>query len=161
MIKRVFSKKLASKRGFSLTELLVVLVIMSMTSLAIGIGISSAATAYKNVKAATESSILCSTLVTELSDTLRYATDISSGGGNAVFTHRRYGVDVSVGASSDGKRVLVGTEPVLGESAYSQLTAEAKVTYDGALFTLAITVYDFDGKTKLQDLTLKIAPLAS
>ena len=161
MINRVFSKKIASKRGFSLTELLVVLVIMSITSLAIGVGISSAATAYKDVKAATESSILCSTLAAELSDTLRYATNISPGSGDAVFTHRRYGVDVSVGASPDGKRVLVGNEPVLGESAYSQLNAKAKVTYDGTLFTLAITVYDLNGTTELKDLTLKIAPLAA
>ena len=166
MIKHLLIKKAASKRGFSLSELLIVLLIMTITSMAIAIGISSAARAYRNVRAAAESSILCGTLAAELSDTLRYATDISSGSGSAVFTHRRFGQGVSVETVSTGtnpvkKRVYVGGQEVVSDSAYTELHAGASVTYNGSYFTLVIKVYDFDGKTELRSLNLTVAPLSA
>ena len=151
--------KIASKRGFSLSELLVVLLIMTITAIAIGVGISSAAKAYKDIKAGTESSILCGTLATELSDTLRFATDVSAGGGAAVFTHRRYGQNISVN-TRDG-RVYAGDSPILSDTAYSEFFAEAEATYDGSLFTLIITVFDVDGKAELKTLELAVSPLST
>ena len=161
MIKRLLSKKLVSKRGFSLAELMIVLVIMTVISLAISIGITSAAKSYRDIRAATESSVLCSMLATELSDTLRYATDIqATGAKDAVFTHRRYGIGVSVTSTANG-RVFVGAEPVLSEGSYTQLHATAKVTYNGKVFNVQITVYDYDGTTKINEQSLTIAPLSA
>ena len=161
IVKRAVDKT-AAKRGFSLSELMIVLVIMAVISMAIAIGISSAAQSYRDIKTATESSMLCSALVAELSDTLRYATDIQSGsGGDAVFTHRRYGVGVSVKPSSDGKKVVVGGKPVLSDSAYTGLFASAKVTYSGTMFTLIIKVFDYDNKTELRSETLNITPITA
>ena len=160
MMKRLLLKKAVSKRGFSLSELLVVLLIMTITSMAIAVGISSAASSYRKVRAGAESSILCSTLAAELSDALRYATDIKSGSGEtAVFTHLRYGQNVSV--STTNGRVYVGNKDVLSDNVYTELNASAAATYNGSYFTLVIKVFDFDKTTELKALNLTIAPVSA
>lgn len=150
-------KKMRAKRGFSLAELMIVLLIMSIASIAIAVGISSAAKVYKEIRASSEANVLCGTLATELSETLRFATDISQSGSDAVFTYPRFGKNVSI-STRDG-RIYVGDNPVLSDGAYMQLTAEASASYAASLFTLNIKVFDYDGDTVLSELTLTISPI--
>ena len=77
---RKFFKKLKKRSGFSLTELLVTVIILSLMSAVAAQGIASAYNVtYKNVDAS-NAQVLLSTAMTELRSELGYATDISVNG---------------------------------------------------------------------------------
>jgi prepilin-type N-terminal cleavage/methylation domain-containing protein len=148
-------QKLKSKRGFSLSEMLMVLLIMSLVGAAIGVGISAGARAYIDVTDSSEASILCSTLATELMDELRFAQDIQTGTDDALtsYTSQKWGTNVAI-AAADG-RVTIGGKQILDEEAYTGLQATATVTYTGGLFHVTIDVSRAGGAT-LQSTTFQI-----
>lgn len=74
---RVFKtmrKKLKSKRGFTLVELLASLMIVVMMSLMMSVGVSVGASVQRESAFVAQSDMLSSTINTALSDVLRYAT---------------------------------------------------------------------------------------
>lgn len=132
-------RKLRSKRGFTLSELLVTMAVMALVGVAVAAGISSAGKALNTITASSEASVLSSTLALELSDELRFAGNISGGADGITFDSTRFGKGVKV-ESSDG-RVTVGGMPILGEKAYTGLRADAQVSYSGGSFHVTITIF--------------------
>lgn len=153
----MIKKKLASKRGFSLSEVLVTLAIMSLVGVAIGLGISAAGEAYNNITTGSNAEMLCTTLATELADELRFAEEISTGGNRLTFTSRRFGAGVSV--SSDEGRVQIGQNDILAEKAYTGLDAQATVAFEGGVFSVEIVVTRND--TQWADAHFKVSPISS
>lgn len=125
-------KKLSSRRGFSLSEMLVVVAIMSLIGIAIGGGISAAASAYRNITASSQASVLCDTLAVAVIDELRFAEDITVVDDVVTFHSRRYGAGASI--TSDGGRILIGGQEILSGRAYTGL--DAQVTLGGSATTL-------------------------
>ena len=66
-------RKLRSKGGFTLTELLTAVAILGLIAAALGVGLPTAVRAYRQVTAGAEAQVLCSTLSTAIADELRYA----------------------------------------------------------------------------------------
>lgn len=151
MIKR----KLRSRRGFSLGEVLVTLVIVALAVSAIAAGATAAASAQRSITSGSEASVLCGTLAVELADELRFARDIAGGGTAFTFTSSRFGAGAAVGGA-DG-RVLVGGYPILSEKAYTGLEAAAKVTYTGGCFEIEIAVTH--GSEPRAEARLSVSPL--
>ena len=123
---------------FSLSEALVTLALMSLVAASIGVGITSALSAYRNNRASSEASVLCGTLAVELADELRFARDIAGEGEAVIFTSLRYGSQVAVEGAAG--RVLIGGRQVLGEKAYTGLDAQTTVAYEDGAFQVTILV---------------------
>lgn len=146
-------KKLRSRSGFSITELLVVLAIMSLVGTAIGVGMATGASALTTITTSSNASVLCNTIATEICDELRFATDIDASG---EFTSARYGADVSIGSDGEG-HVLIGGLEILSKKTYTNLSAEVDVVFDGDSFAVEIDVSK-DGKVWAET-DFSIAPL--
>lgn len=139
-------KKLSSRSGFTLTELLLAVAIMGILFSAIVAGVSSAAHIYRRSVALSDSQTLSSTLSNAVANELRYARNIRVTDGKVSFDSDVFGAGVSIGDSSPAGRVMVGTASrqyaLLSDSAYtSGLSASATVTdYTDGVFTVEIRV---------------------
>ncbi len=137
-------KKLASKGGLTLTEVLVAVLIFALLSIVILYGTTAALRVYRKGVMASEARTLTATLTQSLSNELRYAQNIRvAGDGTVTFDSRAFGADATV--KNEGGRVQIrsGGESydLLGESAYtSSLQATVKITYENGLFTIDLTV---------------------
>lgn len=135
------SRKLRSRRGLTLTEMLVALAILGLVSGAIATGISSSLPVYQQSVALSESEVLTSTLAQALSDELRYARDIRTETGSADlknYTSTLYGAGAAI-AVSDGK-LTVGGNPLIGSGAYTSQKADVAITYVEPMFTITLTI---------------------
>ena len=149
-------KKLRSRRGFSLSELLVVLAIMSLVGMAIGVGISTAGKAYDEITMNSEASALCGTLAVELSDELRFAGHIAGGGDTFTYASARFGANAGVGTDAAG-HVTIGGRQLLSEAAYMGLAADVNARYEAGYFLVKITV--LKGERALSAAALSIVPI--
>lgn len=70
-----------NRRGFTITEMLIVLLILMMVTMLLAAGIPLASRAYKKVVDASNAQLLLSTTMTELRDELSFASDVSVSGG--------------------------------------------------------------------------------
>ena len=87
--------KLRSRRGMTLTEVLMALLILSLVTVGMAAGIGASLQVYRQATEASDAQMLASTLSTALMDELRYARDIS-GTTNPTFTSGTFGENVSV-----------------------------------------------------------------
>ena len=71
--------KLSSRRGVTLTEMLVAVAVLGLVTLAVAVGISSSLRVYNRSVALSDAQTLSSTLSQALMDELRYARDIEPG----------------------------------------------------------------------------------
>lgn len=151
-------KKLASKKGFTMTELLITMAILALIGVSVGVGITTAGRAYTDITASSEASVLCSTLSTELADELRFAEHVSVTPENGLtFTSRRYGPNVKV--ESSGGRVTIGGHQILSEGAYTGLNAAAGVTYVNGVFEVTVTASM--GAKELKSSTFSVSPITA
>ncbi|MDR0952414.1 MAG: type II secretion system GspH family protein [Oscillospiraceae bacterium] len=139
--------KLADRRGFTLSEMLVVLAIMSLVGAAIGVGITAAARAYRDVTDAAEALSLCGTISTELADELRFARDVKVVGGSGedaelvkTITSANYGPDAAVVVDESGQLTL-GGKPLLSQTVYMGMEAKLTLTYADGVFGVTITIH--------------------
>ena len=86
--------KLRSRRGMTLTEVLVALLILSLVTVGVAAGVGASVRVYRQATEASDAHMLASTLSTALMDELRYARDIQADGS---FTSDTFGEGVSVG----------------------------------------------------------------
>lgn len=140
-------RKLASRRGVTLSEMLVTVAILGLVTLAVSVGISSALRVYNQSVALSDAQTLSSTLSQAIMDELRYARDISSKDG-LKFTSANYGLNASFSVGADG-RIKVGDgdpahgKDLVGSGAYAGLGAGAEISYDSSTqcFTVRLTIY--------------------
>lgn len=138
-------KKLRSKDGFTLTEMLVTIVILALVGTAVAVGVSAAMRTYQDVTLKAEASMLCGTLSIEIADELRFAQNCEMDGasGNLVYDSSRFGEKAEL-TVVDGY-ITVGGKPLLSGRTYtsfranivsdiseSQISVEITVLYNGA-----------------------------
>ena len=87
--------------GFTLTELLVAMLILSMTVLCIGGGIVVAKTSYDTISRKSESQLLLSTAILTINRELRAATNIKDSSGTISFFQQERGYPISMSNSQD------------------------------------------------------------
>ncbi len=88
-----YIRKLCNKKGFSLFESIVALLIISLLTIAIATGVKTAASVYKKSLFLSESDVLAATIDTALSDVLRFSSNITKeADGTVQFTNANYSV---------------------------------------------------------------------
>lgn len=155
MIKKL-KTKLKSRRAMTLTELLVALVIVALLTTAVVTGVGSAMQSYEKITTSSEAAILCGTLVTEISDELRFAESIAKDAdGNITYYSTSHGNNVSL-ASSDG-RITVAGKQLLSEKAYTGLDADLELDYLDGVFSVTISISK--GDKSVSSSSFNISPI--
>lgn len=164
-------KKLNTRRGLTLTELLVSLALMAILAAGVTTGLSAAAAAEKDSVALSESSLLLDSVMKAVIGELRYATGVKTASapipdppGYTVaysspvqYLSHTYGMDTRfyVLENAEGfSRIYVSTRDgsyaLMGEGAYSDMGAGIKsIGYDAGTgcFTVVLTITLPDGHT--------------
>ena len=102
--------KLNSRRGFSLTETLATLVIMSLVGIMVTTGIATASKAYKQITEHANAQLMLSTTITALHDELIYALPddpeptITGDSTIITFKHVENGAEIIKYLDTDGRK---------------------------------------------------------
>lgn len=144
---RAVREKLRARRGMTLSEVLVALLILSLVTVGMASGIGASLRVYRQATEASDAQMLASTLSIALMDELRYARDIQADGS---FTSDTFGEGVSVGLN-DGY-VEIGNEKLLSEAAYAGLRVKdpITVTYADGVFRAELTIQSGAGDRDVQ-----------
>lgn len=154
-------KKLRSRRGVTLTELMVSLALVAILTVGVSSGITAAAVAQRDSVAFSEASLLLDSVTKALIGELRFATDVSvsdalghprppegyryddttSFASSALYLSTVYGLNTrfytAVENGGGRSRIFVEAEgasyPLLGEGTYTDLGAKlVELKYDAA-----------------------------
>ncbi|MDO4516820.1 MAG: prepilin-type N-terminal cleavage/methylation domain-containing protein [Bacillota bacterium] len=151
-------KKLWARGGMSLSELLVAILILSLVSLGVAVGVSSAMRVYQQSVELSDAQTLSSTLATAIMDELRFARDVS-GTDNPSFTSATFGEGVSLDVDDNGY-VTVGGQRLVGTGAYAgYLQAEKPdITYQNGIFQVILTI---NGKSddQVREVEFSVVPI--
>lgn len=146
--------KLRSRRGVTLTEMLVSLALLSILAVGVSTGISAAAAAQRDSVALSEASLLLDSVTKVVIGELRYATEVDGSAASAIippagytqgytspatYLSTVYGLDArfytAVGPGGMPRIFIEAggvSYPILGEGTYSDLGAELELLeYDG------------------------------
>lgn len=136
--------KLASRRGVTLSEMLVTVAILGLVTLAVSVGISSALRVYNQSVTLSDAQTLTSTLTQAIMDELRYARDIKTNeeGALSSYTSMDYGLNAAFSADAE-QHITVGGKALVGSGAYAGLGAGAEISYDSSTrcFTVKLTIF--------------------
>lgn len=153
--------KLSQKSGLTLVELLVVIVIVMLITAAAAAGMTAASRAYRSVTTISEAQTLAGTLVTEISDELRFATEVKSVSNAITFDSERYGYNCRI-STKDGY-VIIGDGDnairVLGKNAYMGLIAEVSVAYNDTDEVIDVELIIKDNNQKWDTVNFSVKPL--
>lgn len=141
--------KLISRRGVTLSELLVTIAVLGILTVAVSSGILSSLKVYQTSKDLSHSQMLASTLSQALMDELRFAGDIVTDeeGGLLSYTSPSVGKEAAVQTDGQGQLVLVSpalagkTSPILGSGSYAGNSAQAQITYQTSARCFAVKLY--------------------
>ena len=131
-------EKACSRRGMTLSEVLVALLIFSLVTVGVAAGVGASLRVYREATESSDAQMLASTLATALMDELRYARDVS-GTDAPTFTSDTFGEGVSVSVDENGY-VTVGGEKLLSDAAYAGLRVTTEVSYTDGVFDVELTV---------------------
>ena len=131
--------KLRSRRGVTLTEVLLTVLITAMTASVAAVGVTSSLRVYNDSTALSDAQTLSSTIAQTIMDELRFADDIAWDADSVVFTSKTYGSNSEI--VSEGGYIYINGKAILPDGAYAGYTAETDVKYDGAEFDVVITIY--------------------
>lgn len=152
-------KKLRARGGMSLSELLVAILILSLVSLGVAVGVSSAMRVYQQSVELSDAQTLSSTLATAIMDELRFARDVSVTDNNPSFTSATFGEGVSFDVDDNGY-VTVGGQRLVGTGAYAgYLQAEKPdITYQNGIFQVILTI---NGKSdnQVREVEFSVVPI--
>ena len=146
---RLFTRKIRSGKGFSLSELLMALVIVSVMTVALTAGVSASLRVYRDSVRHSEERTLLSTLSEAIISELRNARDPQISGTDVTFTSLNYGPDVSFSVGADGKMKLAGKD-LIGDGSY----IKGKIKLDGGK---ANTYVEYDKDTGIFHVKLTCA----
>lgn len=155
-------KKLRCNRGMTLTEVLCAVLVLSLVSGLLAVGVGFAVKSYNSSMQTAQAQTLCTTLTTALSDKLRYCR-----------TREERHFFENVGAVErlylqDGQVMIQRpegeTEKLLGANAYPRglRVADLSVQYDnvGRLFRVSFRVTDSSGQKTLAQAAFAVKRLA-
>lgn len=137
-------KKLRTKSGATLSELLVAIAVLSLVTLAVAVGINASLRVYRQSVDLSDAQTLTSTLSQALMDELRYARDIRTEDGRVVYTSTSYGLNASISVDPSGQ-LLVSGSPLVGSGSYAGLTAGIQLEYNGTYIEVMLTISNADG----------------
>ena len=159
MRKKPFLKKHypINNRGFSLSELLVSILIVSLLSIMVATGVRTSIKSYREITDEANAEVLLSTCVTMLKTELTTASDISVPDETTIFYNRggsRVGIYLdsnTIYAGNVGIRQEDGAEEILNEKTpfISQITAT------GTLYVSFDTVSYNDGAVTIKGLSVR------
>lgn len=149
-------QKLCSRRGMTLTEVLMALLVLSLVTVGVATGVIASMRVYRQATEASDAQMLASTLSTALMDELRYAR-VVKGTAPVIFTSDTFGEDVSVGTNADG-RVTVGGRLLLSDAVYGALTASADVRRDGEAVQVELAIRNGRDET-VRTVSFSVVPL--
>lgn len=139
-----------SRRGFTLTETLAAVLILTLLTGVIAMGTSTAAQSYRQLLFTSESDLLASTLNTALGDVLHYATEPEKA--TASFSNPNYGVNGGHFLNANGKLYLNTANvaddaegatllTLVSDGAYTNLKIrDFSIAYADGLFTGGYTI---------------------
>lgn len=153
------TKKLGQKRGYSLLEALLAVLIISLIAVAVSSGLSAATKVYREAVFSSNSQILQDTINAAASDILRFAKDVNTvngpDGGTVCFCNSEYGAVTDEGYigekngylylfanSSDSGGLLVNT------GAYDDMkVSDFRMSYEESakIFTATYDLTNKDG----------------
>ena len=145
-------KKLRSRGGMTLTELLCAVVIVLLISGLLAVGVRFSVRAYQRSMAASQAQVLSSTLTAAISDKLRYCGSVSPDG-DQIFIRDMGSVEGDekgevFRVSADGE-LLLGENKLLGSRAYPQglQVEDFHMEYDstGGIFRVSFRIADSGG----------------
>ena len=146
-------KRLKSKSGMTLTELLCGIVVLLLITSLLTVGVRFAVKTYRTSMASAQAQTLCSTLTTAITDKLRYCGNVSASGDRIFIKDvgSVSGDEESGGVFriEDGE-VLLGSRKLLGSKAYPEglRVDELKLAYaeESRTFSVSFVVTDSGGK---------------
>lgn len=151
-------KMLKSKRGFTLSELLIAVLILGLVTAGAAVGVNASLKAYHASVQASEARMLLSTLSESVMDELRYAENISADGDNPSYTSANYGIGATLQDNDDGQIVAFTTgSSIIGTGAYNGLKAEIAYPYESGVFNVTITVKN--GSKVLETTSFSVTPI--
>lgn len=164
---RLFIKKIKSTKGFSLTETLTTLIIMSLVGIMITAGITTSARVYKEITEYNSAQMLYSNTITKLRDELIYAysNSISCGSDNITFKHVKNGIEtIKFIDEGDNKGICIGYgegstsfSPIVPYQNNTSLYNDWTVSYeDNGIIKISVSVYKSDGTELIKPVTYDI-----
>ena len=139
-------------RGMTLVETLLALLLITMLTAVLLAGSQAAFQVYVKNSFVADSQTVSDTIVTALSDVLRYATQVETDAAGAVtaYTSTAYqvtGEQITIGAdaATDGMIFLDGAQtiPLLSDLSYSNMqVTEFALTYEDGVFTCSYRLRD-------------------
>lgn len=114
-------KKLRSNNGMTLIELLVAILIILLSTAAVGVGVRLAMNSYRSCMEASQAQMLCSTLTTDMSDKLRFCGTVEAaddGTVKKIFIQNFGDEGGYFSIDSETGRLKFGDKDVIGSGAY-------------------------------------------
>lgn len=154
-------KKIQSQKGFSIPEMLMAVLIMTLTLSFIGGGVTVIKDAYLKITIRKEAQILLSTVITAVSRELQYADDIQKADGYWNFYNIERGYRMSFENQNNNIYIKsqVGEEekPLLTDKLItSGLIPKIKdLTYINQVFTYKIEIYYKDEVLAKQEISVR------
>ncbi|MEG2176816.1 MAG: type II secretion system protein [Oscillibacter sp.] len=149
--------KTRRSRGFTLTETLAAVLILTLLTGVIAVGISAAVRAKTQLLFTSESDLLAATLNTALGDVLHYATEPVTEDKTVSFTNANYGVlhgQLLCDAESGKLYLQPSAAPgdrftLVSDGAYTNLkVSDFQLAYADGLFTGSYTITGGDEQAK-------------
>lgn len=109
-------KKLNNRKAFTLAELLAVVLILALIMTTLSGGLTVVKTAYDKITLKAESATLMSTIITKVTDELRFASEIETSGDDVTFESGIKGYRVRIKTLESGGKKNIVMETVQGSS---------------------------------------------
>ena len=136
-------KKINSTAGFTLSELLVAMLILSMIALCIGGGVTVAYNSYNTISKKSEAQLLLSTSILAITEELRNATNINEDGTEISFFNSSRGYQMTLrNTNSSGKKDNIYVAAIAGTTAIEVPLINSKMSSESLYPQVENLVYD-------------------
>lgn len=138
-------KKIKNRKAFTLVEMLCVIIVIVLMTAVFAAAINLAVESYDNSVMRSENELLTSTLMTVISDELRYAgnTRVDAAGQISSIFSQKFG-SLSGGFSLSDGRIMLGEHALLADKAYTygQKVSAINVIYhaDEGVFSVSFSI---------------------
>lgn len=151
--------RLARKKGFTLAETLLAILILLMVTAVVAAGIPVAANAYERVVMASNAQLLLSTTMTRMRDELGTATNITVGADNVTISYtadtgRNKSIHFAPG-SKEGIKLTEYADAAVGDDNYEHLLVTAQAATQSLYATYDGVTYEGKGILKVENLQVK------